>query len=91
MVYACTALNAPNKTQRHRLEVIQNCCLRYTRRVVDSTCTFNDELRSRCNTARVEQRILALANNWWRKISVNHGDVANSTYHHQTNTDTKTL
>ena len=49
MDYACTALTALNKTQRHKLEVIQNRCLRYARRAVDSTNISNNELRSRCN------------------------------------------
>ena len=31
MVCACTALTALNKSQRHRLEIIQNRCLHYAR------------------------------------------------------------
>ena len=69
MDYACTALTALNKSWRHKLEVIQNHCLRYARRAVDSTCISNSELRSRCNIVSVEQRILALANRWWKKAS----------------------
>ena len=42
-------------------EVIQNRCVRYARRAVDSTCIFNNELRSRCNTVSVEQHIPTLA------------------------------
>ena len=61
MDYACTALTQLSKLQRHKLEVIQNRCLRYARRTVDSTCISNSELRSRCNIVSVEQRILALA------------------------------
>ena len=67
MDYACTALTQLNKLQRHKLEVIQNRCLRYARRTVDSTCISNSELRSRCNIVSVEQRILALADSWWKK------------------------
>ena len=69
MDYACTALTALNKSWRHKLEVIQNHCLRYARRAVDSTFISNSELRSRCNIVSVEQRILALANRWWKKAS----------------------
>ena len=67
MDYACTALTQLNKLQRHKLEVIQNRCLRYARGSVDSTCISNSELRSRCNIVSVEQRILALADSWWKK------------------------
>ena len=69
MDYACTALTALNKTERQKLEVIQNRCLRYARRVVDSTCISNNELCSRYNIVSVEQRILALADIWWKKAS----------------------
>ena len=61
MDYACTALTVLNKTQRQKLEVIQNRCLRYARTAVDSTCISNNELRSRCNIVSVEQCILAVA------------------------------
>ena len=46
MDYTCTTLTALNKTHRQELEVIQNCCLHYARRAVDSTCISNNELRS---------------------------------------------
>ena len=77
--YACTSLNALNKTQRQKLEVIQNSCLRYARRAVDSTCISNNELRSRCNIVSVEQRILALADSWWKKASKEKSDIINFT------------
>ena len=83
MDYACTALTALNKTQRQKLEVIQNCCLRYARRAVYSTNISNNELRSRCNIVSAEQRILALADSWWKKTSKNNDDIINFTYHHQ--------
>ena len=89
MYYACTALTALNKTQRQKLEVIQNHCFRYARRAVDSTCISNNELCSRCNIVSVEQRILALADSWWKKASKNNDDVINFIYHHQSNTNTK--
>ena len=54
MDYAYTALTTLNKSQRQKLEVIQNRCLRYARRAVDSTCNSNNELRSRCNIVSVE-------------------------------------
>ena len=76
MVYACTALIALNKTQRYRLELIQNYCLRYARKAADSTCISNDEICSRCNILSVEQRVLALANNWWQKASGNKDGIA---------------
>ena len=60
MDYACTALTALNKSQRQKLEVIQNRCLRYGRREVDSTCISNNQLRSRCNIVSVEQRMVLL-------------------------------
>ena len=90
MDYACTALTALNKTQRQKLEVIQNRCLRYARRAVDSTNISNNELSSRCNIVNVEQRILALADSWWKKASKNNGDIINFTYHHQTDNKTNT-
>ena len=90
MDYACTALTALNKTQRNKLEVIQNRCLRYARRAVDSTNISNNELRSRCNIVGVEQRILVLADSWWKKASKNNDDIINFTYHHQTGSKTNT-
>ena len=90
MDYACTALSVLNKTQRQKLEVIQNCCLRYARRAVDSTCISDNELRSRCNIVSVEKRILALADNWWKKASKNNDDTVNFTYPHQLDNKTKT-
>ena len=59
MDYACTALTVLNKTQRQKLEMFQNRCLRHARRAVDSTYIPNNELRSYCNIVNVEQRILA--------------------------------
>ena len=88
--YACTAMTTLSKSQRHKLEVIQNRCLRYARRAVDSTCISNSELRSRCNIVSVEQRILALADSWWKKASKNNDDIINFTYHHQSDNRTKT-
>ena len=44
MDYACTALTQLSKLQRHKLEVIQNRCLHYARRTVDSTCISNSKL-----------------------------------------------
>ena len=88
MDYACTALTALNKTERQKLEVIQNRCLRYARRVVDSTCISNNELCSRCNIVSVEQRILALADIWWKKASKNN-DIIKFTYHHQSDDKSK--
>ena len=64
MDYACTALTVLNQTQRQKLEVFQNRCLRYARRVFGSTCISNSELRSRCNIVSVEQCILAIADSW---------------------------
>ena len=64
MDYACTASTQLSKLQRHKLEVIQNRCLRYARRTVDSICISSSELRSRCNIVCVEQRIVALADIW---------------------------
>ena len=69
MDHVYTALTALIKTQRHKLEVIQNRCLRYARRAVDSTCISNNELHSHCNIVSVEHRILALADSWWKKVS----------------------
>ena len=91
MDYACTALTQLIKLQRHKLEVIQNPCLRYARRTVDSNRISNSELRSRCNNVSVEQRILALADSWWKKASKNNDDIINFTYYHQTDNKTKTL
>ena len=88
--YTCTALTQLSKLQRHKLEVIQNRCLRYARRTVDSTCISNSELRSRCNIVSVEQRSLALADSWWKKASKNNDDINNFTYHHQKGNKTKT-
>ena len=91
MDYACTPLTAPSKPQRQKLEVTQNRCFRYARRTVDSTYISNNELCSRCNIVSVEQRILPLANSWWKKASKNNDDIINFTYHHQTDNRTKTL
>ena len=90
MDYACTALTALIKSQRQKLEVIQNRCVRYTRRAVDSTCISNNELRSRCNIVSVEQCILILADSWWKKASKNNDDIINFTYRHQSENKTKT-
>ena len=90
MKYACTALITLNKSQSHRLEVIQNRCFRYARRTVDSTCICNDEVRSPCNIANVEQRILHVANNWWRKASNNNDDLVSFSNHHHAINATKT-
>ena len=90
MGYACTALTVLNITQRQKLEVIKNRSLRYARRTVDSTCITNNVLRSYCNIVSVEQRILALANSWWSKASKNNDDIIKFTYHHQSNSNTKT-
>ena len=90
MDYACTALTALNKTQRQKLEVIRNRCLRYARRAVDTTCISNNELRSRCNIVGVEQHILTLADSWWKKASKNNDDIINFTYHRQSDNKTKT-
>ena len=90
MDYACTALTQLSKLQRHKLEVIQNRCLRYARRTVDSTCISNSELRSHCNIVSVEQRILALEDSWWKKASKNNDDIINFIYHQQTDNKTKT-
>ena len=89
MNYACTALTELNKTQRQKLEVIQNRCLPYARRAVDSTCISNNELHSRCNIVSVEQSIFALAGSWWNKSFKNNDDIINFTYHHQSNTNTE--
>ena len=59
MDYSCISLTARNKTQIHKLEVIQ------ARRVY-SSCISNKELCSYCNIVSAEQRIFALMNNWWR-------------------------
>ena len=89
MDYACTALPALNKTQRQRLDVIQNRCLRYARRVVDCTCISNSELRSHFNNVSVEQSILVLADNLWTKASKNNDDIINLTYHYRSDNKTK--
>ena len=89
MDYACTALTALNKTQRQKLEGIQNRCHRYERRAVDSTCISNNEPRPRCNTVSVKQCILALADSWWIKASKNNDYIINFTHHHQSNTNRK--
>ena len=68
MNYACTVLTVLNKTQWQKLKVIQNRCLWYARRAVDSNCISNNELHSRCNIVSVEQRILALADSWWKSF-----------------------
>ena len=80
MDYACTALTTLSKTQRHKPEVIQNRCVRYVRRAVDSTCISNNELHSYCNIASVEHRIFALTDSWWKKASKNNDDIINFTY-----------
>ena len=67
--FACTTLTALNKTQRQKLEVIQNRCLQYARRAVDYTCISNNDLRSCYNIISVKQRILTLEDSWWRKVS----------------------
>ena len=90
MDYVCTALIALNKSQRHKLEGIQNRCLWYARREVDSTRISNSELRSLCNIVSAEQRTLALANGCWKKASKNNNDIINFTYHHQSDNRTKT-
>ena len=89
MDYACTALTQLSKLQRHKLEVIQNRCIRYARRTVDCTCISNSELRSR-NIVSMEQCILALADSWWKKASKNNGDIIDFIYHHQTSNKSKT-
>ena len=80
MDYVCTALTALSKTQRHKLEVIQNRCLRYARKAVDSTCISNNGLRSHCNIVSVEHRILVLADSWRKKATKNNDDIINFTY-----------
>ena len=90
MDYACTALATLSKTQTHKLEVIQNRCLRYERRAVASTCISNNELRSHCNIVSVEHRILALADCWWKKSSKNNDNIINFTYHQQSDNRSKT-
>ena len=88
MDYACTALTELNKTQKQKLDVIQNRCLRYARKAVDSTNISNNELR--CNIVSVEQRILALADRWWKKASKNNDGIINLTYHQQSDNKTNT-
>ena len=90
MDYTCTALTTFSKLQRHKLEVIQNRCLRYARRTVSSACISNSELRSRCNIVIVEQRILALADSLWKKASKSNDDIINLTYHGQSDNRTNT-
>ena len=90
MDYACTALTTLSKTQTHKLEVIQNRCLRYARRAVDSTCISNNELHSHRNIVSVEHRILALADIWWKKSSKNNDNIINFTYHQQSDSRSKT-
>ena len=90
MDYACTALTQLRKLERHKCEVIQNRCLRYARRTVDSTCISNSELRSGCNIVSVEQRILALTDSWWKKASKNNNDIINFNDRHQSDNKTKT-
>ena len=46
MDYTGSALNA--------LKIIQNCCLPYPRRAVNSSCITKIELRSRCNIVSTE-------------------------------------
>ena len=89
MDYACTALTTLSKTQRHKSEVIQNRCLRYVRRAVDSTCISNNELRSHCNIASVGHRIFDLTDSWWKKASKNNDDIINFTYHQQSDNRSK--
>lgn len=43
--YGCIALTSLNKTQRQKLEAIQNHCFRYARGAFDSTCISNNKLR----------------------------------------------
>ena len=72
-----------------RKYIIQNCCLQYARRAVDSTCIiFNNKLRSRYNIVSVEQHNLALADSWWKIASKNNDDIINFTYHHRSDTNT---
>ena len=89
MDFVCTGFIALNKSQKHRLEVVQNRCLHYTTTAVASTCISNKKRRSCCNLVSVEQRILALANNLWKKTSGNIHKIVNFAYHHQINTNTK--
>ena len=90
MDYACRALAALNKSHRQKLDVIQNRCMHYVRRVDDCTCISNNEFRSRWNIAGVEQHILALADRWWKKVFKSNDDIINFTYHHQSDSKTKT-
>ena len=53
-------------------------------------CISNSELRPCCSTVSVEQRILALADSWWKKASKTNDDIINFIYHHQTDNKTKT-
>ena len=54
-----------------------------------ATCISNNEFHLRSIILSVEQRILALVNNWWRKASDNNDDIINFMYHHQKNRDSK--
>ena len=85
----CMALTVLNKTQRQKLEVIQNRYLQYARRAEYSNRISNKELRSRCNIVRVEQRLIALPGKWWKKACNKNDDIINFTYHHQPNSKTK--
>ena len=86
---AITAMTILNKSQRHKLEVIQNQCLSYARRALDFISISNNELRSRCNTVSVEQCILALAGRWWKKASKNNVKIINFIYHHHPDSTSK--
>ena len=90
MDYSCAAMTALSKLQRHKLAVIQSHYLRYARATVDSTCISNSKLQSRFNIVSVEQRILALADTWWKKASKNNDDIIKFTYHHKPDNRTKT-
>lgn len=76
MDYACAALTAINKAERQKLEVIQNRCLRYARRAVD-TCNSNNEPRSWYNFVNAEQGIIGLTDSWWSRASKNYDDIIN--------------
>ena len=89
MDYACAALTTLSKTQRLKLEIIQNRCLRYAKRAVNSTCISNNEFRSHCNIVSVEHRIFALADSWWKKTSKSNDDIINFTYNQQLENSSK--
>ena len=89
MDYACAALTTLSKTQRLKLEIIQNRCLLYARRAVNSTCISNNEFRSHCNIVSVEHRIFALADSWWKKASKSNDDIINFTYNQQLENSSK--